>query len=86
MTYISSQFTDATNAIESNLSGIIGQIPEYTVFDISGSHNWIRIRDEYGINNFLDKSYFTSRATGYLGPGIIPSARRNFYLTLKLNF
>ena len=86
LTYISSQFTDATNAIESNLSGVIGQIPEYTVLDISGSYNWKRIRVEYGINNVLDKSYFTRRATGYPGPGIIPSPRRNFYLTLELNF
>ena len=86
LTYISSQFTDATNAIESNLSGVIGLIPEYTVLDISGSYNWKRIRVEYGINNVLDKSYFTRRATGYPGPGIIPSPRRNFYLTLELNF
>ena len=86
LTYISSQFTDATNAMESNLSGVIGQIPEYTVLDISGSYNWKRIRVEYGINNVLDKSYFTRRATGYPGPGIIPSPRRNFYLTLELNF
>ena len=85
MTYISSQFTDATNAIESNLS-VIGQLPEYTVLDISGAYNWKRIRVEYGINNVLNKSYFTRRATGYLGPGIIPSPRRNFYLTLELNF
>ena len=62
LTYISSQFTDATNAIESNLSGVIGQIPEYTVLDISGSYNWKRIRVEYGINNVLlqmeSQSYF----------------------------
>lgn len=56
------------------------------MLDISGSCNWKRIRVEYGINNVLDKSYFTRRATGYPGPGIIPSPRRNFYLTLELNF
>ena len=30
------------------------------------------------------KSYFTRRATGYPGPGIIPSEPRTFYTTLQI--
>ncbi|MFT5077301.1 MAG: Fe(3+) dicitrate transport protein, partial [Flavobacteriaceae bacterium] len=41
---------------------------------------------EAGINNVLDNYYFTRRATGYPGPGIIPSANRNFYMTLQMKF
>ena len=36
-------------------------------------------------NNLLDAAYFTRRATGYPGPGIIPSQGRSFYLTLGIN-
>jgi len=41
---------------------------------------------ESGVNNILDASYFTRRATGYPGPGIIPSPRRNFYVAFEFNF
>ncbi len=41
---------------------------------------------ETGVNNILNNFYFTRRATGYPGPGIIPSPPRNFYLTLQYKF
>jgi Fe(3+) dicitrate transport protein len=34
-----------------------------------------------GVTNFTNNSYFTRRATGYPGPGIIPSDTRTFYTT-----
>ena len=83
-TYISEQFTDSSNAIQGNLSGVIGQIPSYEVADISLSYSLKSISFETGINNFLDESYFTRRATGYPGPGIIPSPPRNSYLTIQI--
>nr|WP_224483726.1 TonB-dependent receptor [Robertkochia sp. 3YJGBD-33] len=83
-TYLSRQFTDATNSVESNISGVIGQIPAYDILDVSLSYSYGRFRLETGINNLLDKKYFTRRATGYPGPGIIPSAPRNWYATLQI--
>jgi len=83
-TYLSKQYTDATNAINGNLSGIIGEIPSYDVLDISFSYAYKRFKLEAGINNVLDNYYFTRRATGYPGPGIIPSINRNFYTTLQI--
>ena len=83
-TYLSQQYTDASNAIESNLSGVIGEIPEYSVLDMSLSYTKKTYKIETGINNLLNQSYFTRRATGYPGPGIIPSPLRNYYLTLEL--
>ena len=85
LTYLSQQYTDASNAIESNLSGVIGEIPEYSVLDMSLSYAKKTYKIETGINNLLNQSYFTRRATGYPGPGIIPSPLRNYYLTLELN-
>jgi len=69
-TYLSEQFTDATNApqdVNDNQRGIEGTIPVET-----------------GVNNLLNNSYFTRRATGYPGPGIIPAEPRTFYTTLQV--
>lgn len=86
-TYVSSQYTDASNARQNprdNQSGIRGEIPAYDVLDVSASYSWKNFSLESGINNVLDDWYFTRRATGYPGPGIIPSPPRTFYVTLQL--
>ena len=83
---ISKQFTDSSNAIDGNLSGVIGEIPAYSLGDISASYKFKNIKFETGINNLFDEKYFTRRATGYPGPGIIPSAPRNLYFTLQIKF
>jgi Fe(3+) dicitrate transport protein len=86
-TYVSSQFTDASNAPQNsfdNQSGIRGEIPAYDVFDLSASYSWKNLKLESGINNLLNDWYFTRRATGYPGPGIIPSPPRTFYVTLEV--
>jgi Fe(3+) dicitrate transport protein len=85
-TFLSQQYSDATNSTESNLSGVIGLIPKYQILDFSLSYKKKKYSLEFGINNILDASYFTRRATGYPGPGIIPSPRRNFYVTFEFNF
>ena len=82
--YISRQFTDSSNSIKGNISGIVGEIPKYSLTDISLSYLLKRIRLEYGINNLTNTFYFTRRATGYPGPGIIPSPPRNMYLTIQI--
>ncbi|GAL66677.1 TonB-dependent receptor domain-containing protein [Jejuia pallidilutea] len=85
--YLSSQFTDASNALQNsndNVSGIIGAIPSYSVFDLSLSYRYRKWTLEAGINNVLNEQYFTQRATGYPGPGIIPALPRSYYTTLQL--
>ncbi len=84
-TYLSQQYTDATNAADRNDSqpGIAGAIPAYGIMDLSFSYSYKRFRLEAGINNLLDNSYFTRRATGYPGPGIIPAQPRTWYSTLQ---
>ena len=88
-TYVSSQFTDALN-IKTNSDddtyGIFGEIPTYYVLDVSTSYKWKQLKFEAGINNVLNSWYFTKRATGYPGPGIIPSEPRVFYATIEFKF
>ncbi len=82
--YVSEQFSDATNAV-STPTAIEGIIPAYSVMDISFSYRYKKFVVESGINNLADRQYFTRRATGYPGPGIIPSDGRSFYVTLGVD-
>jgi Fe(3+) dicitrate transport protein len=84
--YLSDQFTDAENSGFGDISGIVGKIPGYQILDFSASYKYKFAKLETGINNLLGENYFTRRATGYPGPGIIPSAPRNYYVTLELKF
>ncbi len=84
--FLSEQFSDSSNAIDGNLSGVVGIIPSYEIIDISTSYMKGIFRFEIGVNNLLNEIYFTRRATGYPGPGIIPSPNRNFYLTTQIKF
>lgn len=84
--YLGNQFSDASNASSDSSTSVVGQIPEYDVLDVSLSYSYKTFKLEAGINNVLDNSYFTRRATGYPGPGIIPSAPRNWYTTLQIKF
>lgn len=77
--YTAEHFSDATNAIFSPIA-IEGLIPAYAIMDLSFSYQWKSFRIETGINNLSDQAYFTRRATGYPGPGILPSNGRSFYL------
>lgn len=83
--YTSEQFSDATNA-KSSPSAIYGVIPEYAVMDISANYTWKILGVSAGVNNVTNETYFTRRAEGYPGPGILPADPFNFYVTLRLKF
>lgn len=88
-TFISEQFTDVTNSPydSTNNNNVIGAIPSYDILDLSVSYKFSKhFQLETGVNNVLDNSYFTRRATGYPGPGIIPAEPRYFYGTLEIKF
>ncbi|SHI68191.1 TonB-dependent receptor domain-containing protein [Aquimarina spongiae] len=86
-THLSEQFTEVTNADRgvpgSREEGTLGKIPAYSILDVSFSYTYKNFKLETGVNNLLDESYFTQRATGYPGPGIIPSAPISWYATLQ---
>jgi Fe(3+) dicitrate transport protein len=73
LSYIGKQYTDATNAVISS-NPIVGEIPAYTVMDLSLGYKISEVFNIEGhINNLLDARYFTRRAESYPGPGIIPA-------------
>ena len=84
--HVSQQFTDASNAVEGSISGVIGQIPTYNLLDFSMSYTLNKFKFEFGVNNALNEAYFTRRATGYPGPGIIPSPNQNIYFSTQFKF
>ena len=84
LTHLSNQFSEATNAVDGGVSSVVGLIPSYKIMDVSLSYEWKRFRVEGSINNLTNQIYFTRRATGYPGPGILPSDGRGFYLTLQV--
>lgn len=82
-TYVSEQFTDATNATYTS-NAVSGLIPAYHVMDLSASFSIDLFKIEMGCNNLTNNMYFTRRAAGYPGPGIIPSEGRSFYVAIQL--
>jgi Fe(3+) dicitrate transport protein len=79
--YVSQQFSDATNAISSS-NALSGIIHAYQVFDFSLAYQIKGFDFNLAINNVLNTNYFTRRAEGYPGPGIIPSEPRGFYFSM----
>ncbi|HAI75108.1 MAG TPA: TonB-dependent receptor [Microscillaceae bacterium] len=87
MSVVGETFADATNTRVAPGTAVVGLIPSYQVMDIS--LNW-RFLQHYnvraGINNLTDERYFTRRAGGYPGPGILPSDGRNWYISVGARF
>lgn len=80
-------YADALNTEASNASATSGVIPAYEIWDLNVSvpvNKMITLRG--GINNLLDEKYFTRRAGGYPGPGIMPGNGRTVYFTVAGNF
>jgi len=86
-TYLSQQFTDVQNseaASEGDLrNGIVGPIPAYHIGDATLSYSFKNFKINSGINNLWNNFYFTRRATGYPGPGIIPSDPRTYFVSIS---
>lgn len=81
--YTSSQFTDATNSILPTPNAVSGLIPSYYVIDFTSSYQFKKFGLSASVNNLTNNYYFTRRAEGYPGPGVIPSDGINAYLTVS---
>lgn len=85
-TYVGKSYSDANNTIF-NPSGATGIVPSYQLIDLS--INW-RFLKHYalsaGINNALNKKYFTRRINMYPGPGILPADGRSYYVSVGCSF
>jgi Fe(3+) dicitrate transport protein len=86
LTHLSQQYSDATNAKQGGVSAVVGLIPAYSVLDasVSWERRWLKL--EGSVNNLANAVYFTRRATGYPGPGILPSDGRSFFLTVAVKW
>ena len=81
LSHLSEQFSDATNSTF-NPNALTGIIPAYTVMDFSVDYQLQRLKFSVGANNFTNEEYFTRRAEGYPGPGILPATIRSFYASV----
>ncbi|MCU0404782.1 MAG: TonB-dependent receptor [Chitinophagaceae bacterium] len=83
--YVDEAFSDANNTVTPTANGLNGLIPSYHIGDISVNYKFLeRYNVRAGLNNITDESYFTRRAGGYPGPGLMPADGRNFYVSLGL--
>ncbi|WP_310394909.1 TonB-dependent receptor domain-containing protein [Hymenobacter sp.] len=85
--HVARTFADANNTEEPTANAQTGAIPAYQVADFSatwklGREN--RCRLSGGVNNVFDARYFTRRAGGYPGPGILPADGRTWFAGLGL--
>lgn len=81
--YTGKHFTDATNA-ELTSTAVNGIVPAYYIMDFSLNYTYRWLRFEAGINNLSNNMYYTRRAAGYPGPGIIPADGRSFYVGVQV--
>jgi Fe(3+) dicitrate transport protein len=84
--YLSEQYADATNAEKGGYSGVNGIVPTYYLMDLSVGYSWKWLSIDGTVNNIANVAYFTRRATGYPGPGIIPGDGRGFFVTAGVKF
>ncbi|MBM3759012.1 MAG: TonB-dependent receptor [Acidobacteria bacterium] len=84
-THMSSIFTNATNTFTS-VDGTQGLNPAFRVWDLAGTYRFHRYQLRAGVNNLTDNYYFTRRATGYPGPGIIPADGRTVFVGILARF
>ncbi|MEO5647921.1 MAG: TonB-dependent receptor [Chitinophagaceae bacterium] len=87
MSYSGETFSDANNTSLPSTNAQTGLIPAYTIADFSITYKLLKYYSiKAGINNLADKKYFTRRAGGYPGPGLMPADARNFYISVGAKF
>lgn len=87
MSSVGEAYADASNTLKPNAAATTGLIPAYKVQDLSASFKFLKHYSiKAGINNLTDARYFTRRAGGYPGPGVLPADGRTWYITGGLKF
>ncbi len=81
--FSSSSFSDANNTLIPTSNAQNGLIPSYHVMDLTATYKFSKgLNVKAGINNLSDERYFTRRAGGYPGPGILPADGRTFFVSV----
>lgn len=85
VSYVSDAFSDANNTVTHTANGQNGLIPSYTVIDLTTTYTFNKqFNLKAGVNNLTNKMYFTRRAGGYPGPGLLPADGRNVFVSLGI--
>jgi Fe(3+) dicitrate transport protein len=84
---VGSAYSDANNTEKATVTATTGIIPSYNILDwtFQYSFRW-KYNINGGINNLMDKAYFTRRAGGYPGPGLMPAEGRTAYIGIGVKF
>ncbi len=81
--YVSNAFSDANNTLTPVSTGVNGLIPSYEVVDAAATYKFNdRFFIKTGLNNMLNEKYFTRRAGGYPGPGVMTAEPCNFFISI----
>lgn len=87
VSYVDKSYADANNTVTPTANGQNGVIPSYTVGDVFASYAFKKhVTIRAGVNNISNEYYFTRRAGGYPGPGLLPADGRNFFISLGAKF
>jgi Fe(3+) dicitrate transport protein len=87
LSYVSEAFADANNTITPTANAQNGLIPSYTITDLTATYKFSKaLNIKAGINNLFDERYFTRRAGGYPGPGLLPADGRSFFVSVGAEF
>ncbi len=83
LSQVSEVFSDAPNTEKANTVGTVGKVPGYMVMDASLTCLFLKkFNFKAGINNIGDVAYFTRRAGGYPGPGLMPANGRTVFVSI----
>jgi len=83
VSYSDKTFSDANNTVTPTANAQNGLIPSYTVTDLTATYKLSKdLSIKSGINNLFDTRYFTRRAGGYPGPGVLPGDGRTFFISV----
>lgn len=87
ISYVDDSYADANNTLQSSANGQNGLIPSYTIGDLSATYTINKnLNLKAGVNNVGNTMYFTRRAGGYPGPGLLPADGRNFFISFGAKF
>lgn len=87
LSYVGETYSDANNTVAPTANAQTGLIPSYKVTDVTVVYKWNKNYNvKAGVNNLTDEKYFTRRAGGYPGPGLLPADGRTFFVSFGAIF
>lgn len=84
--YTAKSYADPLNTTEPSVTGAVGIVPAYALFDVNTSFAILpNLKVRLNISNVTNKQYFTKRPAFYPGPGVWSSDGRSLNISVGLN-